>query len=334
MRRLIVLTFLALVLVAPALTQTAAAAPLESGHGTVHIVQPGETLYGISMRYGVSADAIATANNLVNPNFIYAGQELLIPGSHMPGPKPPPPSTCSYVVQPGDTLSSIAWAHGTTVSALMSANGITNPDYIYAGQTLTIPGCAPSHPVHPPAQPPVRPPTCGYHYTVQPGDTLSSIGAKVGLHWKTIAHANGIGYPYTIYTGQTLFIPCLHGHPHPPKPAPKPPSSGLSPAVCPRERQIVEPLMGQKVAGTLNVIGTATIQDFQFYKLEYAMGHGPLATSFHSIGEVRRTAVWDGVLGTWYTGNMPNGDYTLRLTVVDNRGQFAPPCDVNIYLGN
>ena len=45
-----------------------------------------------------------------------------------------------YVVQPGDTLSALALRFGTTVSALVEANGIANPDLIYVGQTLAIPG--------------------------------------------------------------------------------------------------------------------------------------------------------------------------------------------------
>lgn len=57
--------------------------------GTVHIVQPGETLMRIALRYGVSVWAIARANNLPNINYIYVGQRLIIPGA----PPPPPPPT-------------------------------------------------------------------------------------------------------------------------------------------------------------------------------------------------------------------------------------------------
>ena len=45
----------------------------------VHIVQPGETLYRIAIRYGSSVQAIAAANGIVNVNLIYAGQQLVIP---------------------------------------------------------------------------------------------------------------------------------------------------------------------------------------------------------------------------------------------------------------
>jgi soluble lytic murein transglycosylase-like protein len=49
-------------------------------------------------------------------------------------------ATGGYTIQPGDTLTGIAAEHGTTVAELVEANGIANPDLIYAGQTLVIPG--------------------------------------------------------------------------------------------------------------------------------------------------------------------------------------------------
>jgi LysM repeat protein len=99
--------------------------------GTVHVVQPGETLWSIATRYGTTMQAIATANGLANTRLIYAGQRLTIPGAAASGG--------SYVVQRGDTLAAIAARHGTTVAAIAGANGLANPSYIYAGQRLRIP---------------------------------------------------------------------------------------------------------------------------------------------------------------------------------------------------
>lgn len=47
--------------------------------GRVHVVQPGDTLWRISRLYGVSIDQIVSANNITNPDFLEAGQELVIP---------------------------------------------------------------------------------------------------------------------------------------------------------------------------------------------------------------------------------------------------------------
>jgi hypothetical protein len=59
-------------------TTIAAAAPPAYGP-TYHRVRCGETLSSIGRLYGVNAYAIARANGLANPNYIYAGQVLLIP---------------------------------------------------------------------------------------------------------------------------------------------------------------------------------------------------------------------------------------------------------------
>lgn len=61
-----------------------------------------------------------------------------------------------YVVQPGDTLTSIALRHGTTVRALMDANNLANPDIIFVGQVLLIPTTGPTPPT-PPTCPPCPP---------------------------------------------------------------------------------------------------------------------------------------------------------------------------------
>ncbi|MCA9971523.1 MAG: LysM peptidoglycan-binding domain-containing protein, partial [Anaerolineales bacterium] len=55
-----------------------------------YVVQPGDTLMAIARRYGVTAVAIAQANHIVNPNLIYAGQQLIIPtaGGAPPAPAP------------------------------------------------------------------------------------------------------------------------------------------------------------------------------------------------------------------------------------------------------
>src|SRR5271157_4689545 len=85
-------------------------------------------------------------------------------------PTPPPACTGTYYrVVPGDTLYSIARHFGTTVSAIVSCNGLTNPDRILSGQLLLIPTTSP---VTPP------PPHCGSTYIVRFGDTLSGIARR------------------------------------------------------------------------------------------------------------------------------------------------------------
>ena len=148
--KFVVLFVLIIALLLPALP--AAAAP--DYQGGVHVVQRGETLSQIARRYGVSMTALAQANGISNPNFIYVGQRLAIPGSSGGASSGGTASGGVHVVRPGENLSSIAARYGTTVAALARANGISNPNHIYVGQRLRISGGgAASAPRPAPSQP-------------------------------------------------------------------------------------------------------------------------------------------------------------------------------------
>jgi lipoprotein-anchoring transpeptidase ErfK/SrfK len=85
------------------------------------------------------------ANRLANPNRIEVGQRLVIPGcgatAHAPAPAPAAPgaSQVVHVVQPGETLSTIAARYRVSVAALVQANRLANPNRIEVGQRLVIP---------------------------------------------------------------------------------------------------------------------------------------------------------------------------------------------------
>ncbi len=100
------------------------------------IVQWGYTLSAIAARYNTTVDALARTNSLPNPNFVYAGQRLLVPNA-APAPQPLPASSV-YAVQPGDTLTFLARRAGMTVDAIMRANGLVNPDFIWSGRRLSL----------------------------------------------------------------------------------------------------------------------------------------------------------------------------------------------------
>jgi LysM repeat protein len=147
----IVLVVLVAMLLGAVLVEAAAAEPVKSD--SAYVVQPGDTLGSIAARFGVSANALANANGITNPDRIYVGQNLTIPGksgsTNQPA-APNPPSTAqttspaggTYIVQRGDTLAKIAARYGTTVQNLMRLNGITNPDRIWVGQRLRVSGSA------------------------------------------------------------------------------------------------------------------------------------------------------------------------------------------------
>jgi LysM repeat protein len=249
-----------------------------------HVVKPGENLFRIALYYGTSVDAIIRANALPSV-YIYVGQKLIIPGAtntspptepltppkdgaqEEPTPIPTPGSPAmdarTYIIQWGDTLSSIAIRFGVSIWDLMELNGLNSWSVIYAGQELIISGevgevenpepvatpepeATPEEPQPPEETPspentpepettpkpeetlnpedtpePEATPTPEATatpestpeptplpdpetYTVRRGDTLHSIATRFGTTTYELARLNGIANPSLIYVGQIL----------------------------------------------------------------------------------------------------------------------------------
>ncbi len=98
----------------------------------------------------------------------------------------------SYVVQAGDTLSSIALANGLSVAQLVELNSLADPDVIAVGQRLRLAATAPATPAS------------GGGYVVQPGDTLFGIARATGVSVSDLAAWNRIDDANVIAVGQTL----------------------------------------------------------------------------------------------------------------------------------
>lgn len=94
-----------------------------------------------------------------------------------------------YTVQPGDTVFHIALRLGSTVSLILAANQLADPNLITPGQKLLIPVLT------------------GTTVRVQPGDTLYRIAHRYDLPIEVIAAANTLSPPYVIQPGQQLQIP-------------------------------------------------------------------------------------------------------------------------------
>jgi LysM repeat protein len=162
----------------------------------VHTVARGENLYRIGLQYGISWVRLAQFNNITNPNRITVGQQIRIPGPSdpVPQPTPSPHTETTYIVQAGDNLFRIGRMYGISWVQIAEANGLVNPNQIYAGQELKIPVEATG-------------PAPEFTHTVSVGETLFRISLRYGVPWPVIAEANGLESPYVIYVGQTLVIP-------------------------------------------------------------------------------------------------------------------------------
>ncbi|MEM7034804.1 MAG: LysM peptidoglycan-binding domain-containing protein, partial [Chloroflexota bacterium] len=163
--------------------------------GKTHTVKPGESLSSIAYYYGVSANAIMQANGLSNPDYIYVHQKLTIPGT---GHQATVTCTQYYVVQWGDTLSGIAWKHGTSINAIKKASSLDN-DWIHEDQKLCLSSSSQSG---------YSAPTSYSHYhIVQAGDTISGIAYHYGISQKALIQANHLTDASWISVGQKLAIP-------------------------------------------------------------------------------------------------------------------------------
>ncbi|MGY1843701.1 polysaccharide deacetylase family protein [Modestobacter sp. SYSU DS0875] len=122
------------------------ALPVAPGQDGTHVVRPGDTLSSIASRYRASWREIYAANRAAigpDPNVIQVGQRLTIPGAGGGSGGSNGGGSTTYVVQPGDTLSSIAARFEVSWREIHAANRATigpDPNVIRAGQRLTIPG--------------------------------------------------------------------------------------------------------------------------------------------------------------------------------------------------
>lgn len=179
-----------------------APATVPASSGGYHIVKKGETLSQIARYYGVSVAAMARANGLSNPSYIYVGQHLTIPASGGVGSV-----GCSsyYHIRHGDQLGRLAAYFGVSTYALASVNGISNASLIYVGQKLCIPSAyGPARPPHGPGMGHGGSGGGGGYYVVKAGDTLSEIAAWHGTSVHHLMHINGLHNPNYIYVGQRL----------------------------------------------------------------------------------------------------------------------------------
>jgi LysM repeat protein len=107
-----------------------------------------------------------------------------------------------HVVQRGDTLYSLARRYGTTVNAIVQANGLRNRNWIYVGQRLVIPGAATTTTSGSSGSS-----SSGSVHVVQRGENLYRIALRYGTTVRALALANNLASTSLIYVGQRLVIP-------------------------------------------------------------------------------------------------------------------------------
>ncbi len=198
----------------------------------IHTVRPGDTVGRLAIFYGSTVEAIIAANGIGPDARIFVGQGLIIPirtatpptsAPVQPSATPfvptaaptqvlpgtisgPAPGTITYVVQPGDTLYSIALRFRTSITILAQLNRIANPNRLFVGQPILVPVLV-TPPVITVVPPTASAPPVTRTYIVRPGDNLFRISLRFGVPMSVLIRANNLGNPNLIFIGQVLIIP-------------------------------------------------------------------------------------------------------------------------------
>lgn len=163
--------------------------------GFLYTILAGETFFSLARRYGISVDALLTANPEVDPDRLRVGQRICIPA-------PPRPEPCPgrlYTIQAGDTFIGIARRFGYTVDALLAINPGVDPDRLQIGEQICLPPSPGGGPF---------PCFGGTIYRVQAGDTFYSIAQRYGLTLQQLLAANPeVTNANNIQIGQPICIP-------------------------------------------------------------------------------------------------------------------------------
>ena len=106
----------------------------------------------------------------------------------------------------------------------------------------------------------------------------------------------------------------------------------VQPPACPDPRSnLTWPGVNAVLAGPVQVTGSAHVEGFSYYKLEYGVGSNPTVWNYILQGS---SPVVDGALGTWDVSEFDEGVYSLQLKVVDQTGNWIdPPCQVQVTVG-
>ncbi len=193
-RRAIVLCCFVLLLMLWGAAWPALAQDGGQGSTTIHVVQRGETLFQIAMRYGTTVDAIAQANGIEDPRYITVGQRLLIPNAQSGGLAG---TVTLHALQAGETLETLARHYHTTSAELATANYVTNPAQLYVGQEITVPLTL--------EQGDAAELRALYH--VRAGDNWARVAVRYGVTPSALAAANELPLSAPLFVGQTLWIP-------------------------------------------------------------------------------------------------------------------------------
>lgn len=178
----------------------------------VHTVTVGESLSVIAKRYNVSMRTLMASNGISNPDYVYVGQRLVIPGlaataneqettAQKASGSSLPNGNGYYVVRRGDTLSQIAKSNGLSTNDLLRLNGLSNPNVVWVGQKLRLTARVAVVKDEKAAEPKLA-----IIHVFKAGDTLAALAEENNTTVEAILRANGLPHEKFVWLGQRLRI--------------------------------------------------------------------------------------------------------------------------------
>lgn len=177
----------------------------------IHVVKRGESLGIIARYYNLNTRELMKSNGISNPDFVYVGQRLVIPGlevvikkdatAQTPASQFLPNGDGYYVTQRGDTLSQIAKDNGMSLAELMRLNGLMNENYIWVGQQLRLTARVAAVKLTKAPKPQLA-----VIHIFKAGDTLADLATAYHTTVEAILRSNGLPHEKFIWVGQRLRI--------------------------------------------------------------------------------------------------------------------------------
>ena len=166
--------------------------------GTPYIVQPGDTLLAIALRYGLTWQEIAAHNGLNERSVLQIGQSIRLPyepESQAAAIGGASEGSQGYTVRTGDTLATIGAQFGVPWQDLAAVNSLSSSDVLHIGQSLRIPVVATTPEITAPQQ---------QTHTVQAGETIITVALQYNLNWQELLRINGLGENSMLSIGQEI----------------------------------------------------------------------------------------------------------------------------------
>ena len=157
--------------------------------GPVYIVQAGDTLSNIALRFNVTLDELIGANPNINPNFLSQGQQIVIPGLEgVSG------ILETEVISFGDSLRTLSRRTQVSDEQLIKLNRLVSPTELYVGISLIIPQQENQS-------------TLNTRITTTPGESLLELAVKQTSDPWTLASLNKLSGTWQTIPGDILYSP-------------------------------------------------------------------------------------------------------------------------------